>query len=80
MSEKGIGILVAAAFIVPLCAVCILGPVVLGSAVAWAAGWFSGFGAVVATGLAVIVGLAVYGLARRNSANANSQRLDKPAE
>ena len=65
MSDKPIGALLAAAVVVPLCFACVLGPVAFGTAAAWLAGWFGGLGSMVATGLALFVGLGIYALFRR---------------
>ncbi len=65
MSDKPVAALVTAAVVAPLCAVCILGPAFLGSALAGATGWFGGLGPVVTGGLAMIAGIAVYGFVRR---------------
>ncbi len=42
MSEKLLAGLVAAVVIAPLCALCVLGPLFLGSAIALVTGWFNG--------------------------------------
>ncbi len=70
MGEKIIAILVAAAVIAPLCAVCILGPVFFGSAVAWLLGWIGGFDLLVTSGLAVTAAGVAYGLVRWKRAKA----------
>ncbi len=65
MDDKPIAMLVAAAVVAPLCALCILGPVVLGSAVAGLFAWLGGFDPVAALGLAVIGAILAYGFFRR---------------
>ncbi len=65
MGDKPIAMLVAAAVVAPICALCILGPVVLGSAVAGVFAWFGGFDPVAALGLAVIGAILAYGFFRR---------------
>ena len=70
MGEKIIATLSAAAVIAPLCAVCILGPVFFGSAVAWVSGWFGGFDIIVTSGLAVAAAGVAYGLVRWKRAKA----------
>ena len=65
MDDKPIALLVTAAVVAPICALCILGPAVLGSAVAGAFAWFGGFDPVAATGLAVIFAILAYGFFRR---------------
>jgi membrane protein implicated in regulation of membrane protease activity len=72
VSEKLLAGLVAAAVIAPACAVCVLGPVFLGSAVAWVAGWISGLDILVAAGLAIITGGVLYKLLRRRRVKAES--------
>ncbi len=65
MSEKPVAALVAALAIAPICAVCILGPVFVGSALASIFRWFAGPGVI---GLAVIVmalGAGLYLLVKR---------------
>jgi hypothetical protein len=64
MGQKTIAFLLAATVVAPLCALCILGPIVLGSAIAGIAAWIGGFDILVTTGLAIIVGAALYGLVR----------------
>ncbi len=65
MDDKPIAMLVAAAVVAPLCALCILGPVVLGSAVAGVFAWFGGFDPVAALGLAVIGAILAYAVVKR---------------
>lgn len=65
MDDKPIAMLVTAAVVAPICALCILGPVVLGSAVAGIFSWFAGFDPVAALGLAVIGAILAYGFFNR---------------
>lgn len=65
MDDKPIAMLVTAAVVAPICALCILGPVVLGSALAGVFSWFGGFDPVAALGLAVIGAILAYGFFRR---------------
>ncbi len=65
MADKPIAMLVAAAVVAPICALCILGPVVLGSAMAGMFAWFGGFDPVAALGLAVVGAILAYGFFRR---------------
>ena len=65
MNDKPIAMLITAAVVAPICALCILGPVVLGSAVAGVFSWFAGFDPVAAWGLAVIGAIPAYGFLRR---------------
>lgn len=68
MNEKLIAGLVTAAVIAPVCAVCVLGPVVLASIFAGVTGWLGGFGPVVTAGLVLVAGTAAYGIIRRRRA------------
>ncbi len=65
MSNKLLAGLVTAAVITPLCAICIIGPVVLGSVAASVFAWLGGFDPVTTTSLAVILAILIYGLFRR---------------
>ncbi len=65
MNDKPIAMLVTAAVVAPICALCILGPAVLGSAVAGAFAWFAGFDPVAVLALAVIGAILAYGFFRR---------------
>ena len=64
MGQKTIAFLLAATVVAPLCALCILGPIVLGSAIAGIAAWIGGFDILVTTGLAITAGAVLYGLIR----------------
>ncbi len=80
MSDKPVAGLVAAVAIVPVAALCCLGPAFLGSAVAWVSGWFSGLGPVTATGLAIVSGILAIALmrwrkARRGNAAGDASEL-----
>jgi len=65
MDDKPIAMLVAAVVVAPICALCILGPAILGSAVAGVVAWFGGFDPVAVLGLAVIFAILLYGYFRR---------------
>ena len=65
MSEKPIAVILAGIGVVSLCAVCVLGPAVLGSATGWMLGWFGGLSPMATTGLAVFTALVAYALFRR---------------
>lgn len=65
MNDKIIAGLVTAVGVVPICALCILGPAAVGSLVAGAFGWIWGLGPILTTALAMISGLLIYGLFRR---------------
>ena len=62
MSDKMIAGVVAAIGVVPLCAVCILGPAAIGTMLAGVFGWLGGLSPVLATGLAIIFGILTYGI------------------
>ena len=72
MSDKPLAILVTALAIAPVCAVCILGPVAVGGALAGWFGWVSGIGPVPATALAIIGAIVAYGLLRRRQSRARN--------
>ena len=65
MDDKPIAMLVTAAVVAPICAFCILGPVVFGSAVAGVFSWLAGFDPVAALGLAGIGAILAYAFFRR---------------
>ena len=65
MHDKALAGILSAVVIAPVCALCILGPAMLGSALGGLTGWFTGLGPVLSTGLAIIAGLLVYGYFRR---------------
>ncbi len=65
MNDKPIAMLVTAAVVAPICALCILGPVVFGSAVAGVFSWFAGFDPVAVLALAVIGAILAYGFFSR---------------
>ncbi len=70
MNEKLLAGLVTAVVVAPICALCILGPAFLVSALAGALGWFGWLDPVLATGLAIVGALVVFGLARKWNARA----------
>ena len=74
MNDKLLAGLFTAAVIAPLCAVCILGPALLGSMLAVAFGWIADLRPVVTTGLAIIAAILVYGIMRRRKAKAATRR------
>ena len=65
MSHKLLPGVVAAVAIVPICAVCILGPAAIGAMVAGAFGWLGGLNPVLTTGLAIIFGIVIYAIVRQ---------------
>ncbi len=60
MGEKLVAGIVTAAAIAPICAVCILGPVAIGSLFAGAFGWLGGFGPLATLALMIAAGALVY--------------------
>ncbi len=60
MSDKPIAMLVTAAAIAPVCALCVLGPAVLGSLLAGTFAWLGGTGPVLTMGLMIVAGLLVH--------------------
>ncbi len=74
INDKMTAGLVTAVGVVPICAVCILGPAAVGSLVAGAFGWFWGLGPILTTALAMISGLLVYGLFRRRKSTGHVGR------
>ncbi len=65
MSDKPIAMLVTAAAIAPICALCVLGPAVLGSLLAGAFAWLGDAGPVLTIGLMIVAGHLVYRTIRR---------------
>lgn len=65
MNDKLFAGLFTAVVIAPICAVCVLGPAVVGSVLAVAFGWIADLRPVVTTGLAIIAAILVYGFFRR---------------
>ena len=65
MRDKPIAIILAGIGVVSLCAVCALGPVVIGSAVSWAFGWVADLSPMATIGAAIFTTLVVYALVRR---------------
>ncbi len=60
MGEKLAVVIVSAAVISPICAVCILGPAAIGSLFAGAVGWLGGFGPLATAALMIAAGAFVY--------------------
>ena len=73
MAEKLLAGVVAAVAVVPICAVCILGPAVIGSMFAALFAWSGGLGPVLATTLAIGVGIVTLGVFRRRSVRAGQR-------
>ncbi len=60
MGEKLVAGIVTSAVILPICAVCVLGPAAIGSLFAGAFGWLGGFGPLATLALMIAVGALVY--------------------
>ena len=60
MSEKLLAGAVAALVVVPLCATCIVGPVLFAGLLSGFGAWFGGLDLVITAALVLVVGLAVY--------------------
>lgn len=82
MNDKLIAGLATALVIAPICAVCILGPAVLGLVLGGAFGWIAGLSPVATAGLAIVGAIFVYGyFSRRKKATAgDGPPLRKPAD
>lgn len=65
MNDKLVAGLVTAVVIAPICAVCILGPALLGSVLVGAFGWIAGLSPVATAGLAIVGAILVYGYFNR---------------
>jgi hypothetical protein len=78
MNEKLTAGIVTAAAIAPVCALCILGPAVLGSMIAGIAGWFGGLSAITTAGLVLVAGIAGYEILRRRKARRSPMSLSGP--
>jgi hypothetical protein len=67
MSDKPMAAVITALVVAPLCAACILGPVVLGSMIAGFWGWLSGSGVLVGASVAILAAVLAYALKRRGN-------------
>ncbi len=65
MHDKIVAGAVTAVVIAPMCAVCILGPAVVGSVLGGISGWIGGLSPVLTTGLAIATGILVVQIVRR---------------
>ena len=70
MGEKLLAGAVAAVAIVPICAICIFGPAVIGSMFGAVFAWTGGLGPVLATTLAIGVGILTFRVFRRRRVRA----------
>ena len=77
MNDKALAIIVGMIVVGPICVMCILGPALLGSALAWVSAWFGGLGAVPSMALAILAGLVVFGFLQRKRARSE---LAKPEQ
>ena len=68
MNDKALAIILAMIVVAPICVMCILGPALLGSALALGFAWFGGLDAVSSMGLAILAGLMVFGFLQRKRA------------
>ena len=68
MNDKPIAMLVTAAAIAPICALCVLGPAVLGSLLAGTFAWLGDAGPVLTIVLMIVAGFLVYRTLRRRKA------------
>ncbi len=65
MSEKPVAALVAALAVAPICAVCILGPAFVGSALASIFGWFAGPRVIALAIIVMALGVGLFVLVKR---------------
>ncbi len=77
MSDKPIAMLVTAAAIAPVCALCVLGPAVLGSLLAGTFAWLGGTGPVLTMGLMIVAGLLVHRTIHRRKGQ-TQDRAERP--
>ncbi len=66
--------LVTFAVVLPICAVCVLGPAAIGAVLIGVVAWLGGAGGVLTIGLTIVAGLMIYRTVRRSRA-----RPDDPA-
>jgi hypothetical protein len=78
MNEKFVAGIVTAAGIGPICAVCVLGPAAVGSALAGAFGWLEGAGPLLTVAMMVGAGLLVYRTMRRKDKSIGTSGDDQP--
>ncbi len=79
MNEKLVAGMVTAAGIAPLCAVCVLGPAAIGSALAGAFAWLGGAGPSLTVAVMAATGLLVYRTVRRRHKPIATPRDDRSA-
>jgi hypothetical protein len=78
MSEKPIAVVLTGIGVVSLCAVCALGPVVLGSAAGWAFSWVTDLSPMATVGVTIFAALVAYALFWRWGA-AKPRECSEPA-
>lgn len=76
MGEKPIAVILAGVGVVSLCAICVLGPAVVGAAAGWAFGWVTGLSPMVTTGIAIFTALLAFVLVRRWGAETPRRKLN----
>ncbi len=80
MSDKPVAGLVTFLAVLPICAVCFLGPIGLGVVFGGAWGWLTGLDPVLIAGAALIGAILAYGLVRkRNERLARAPKTVGPA-
>ncbi len=72
--DKLVAGLVTFAVVLPICAVCVLGPAAIGAVLIGVVAWLGGAGGVLTIGLTIVAGLLIYRTMRRSRA-----RPDDPA-
>lgn len=71
MKDRTTATITTAILIVPLVALCCLGPALFGAALGGAIGWLGGLDPVYALGAAIVAGFAIYSFMRRRSAHSH---------
>ena len=66
--DKVVAGLVTFAVVLPICAVCVLGPAAIGAVFIGALAWMGGAGGVLTIGLTIVAGLLIYRTMRRSRA------------
>ncbi len=77
MNDKALAIIFGMIVVGPICVMCILGPALLGSALAWVSAWFGGMSAVSSMGLAILAGLVVFGFTQRKRARSATAKPEQ---
>ncbi len=77
MNDKALAIILGMIVVGPICVMCILGPALLGSALAWVSAWFGGMSAVSSMGLAILAGLLVFGFLQRKRARSATAKPEQ---